>query len=157
MSCEDKEKSDKPEEATIKENSCETVRLNNANSNEIFICNKCLAQFPYRYFINTKCSCGGIIEIYQKFTSTNAVPENINICVPPPRTKEEQLKIDLLLSYLIGEDFIKGKEFIEPMALRHGRCCICKDCGQGNDDCVCAHNERIKKLKGILGIKILDF
>ncbi len=54
------------------------------------------------------------------------------------RLQEEDL-IDKVSKFLKEELSYKG-EYIEPIPMKHGACCCCRDCGQFHDDCVCESN-----------------
>ena len=54
--------------------------------------------------------------------------------------------LELLREY---SDLKESDEELPHTKPRHGPCCTCGKCGHFYDDCVCTHNEIIRKLKGI--------
>ena len=59
---------------------------------------------------------------------------------------KEAMRIKFI-QLLIDDGYLKGSDFIVGVKPTHGNCCTCQTCGYAHEDCVCSHNELLKKIK----------
>ena len=62
------------------------------------------------------------------------------------------IKYNDLIKLLVKEGDLKGQDFLEKSkkGTVHGSCCTCQTCGYFYDDCICYHNDLLKKINELV-------